>query len=195
MSIGNLATEPAHGYLSGSSKRRFTLVAGLLGAVFFLALFLLPMLVMFLVMMPMMFDSAASMADIDQAGLWKNELWFIERTAKVNWREPGNPTSLSALRHVNLKDLESAGPPIPLEASKAGSSGRLLPVGDRLWVLEADVPGSMPCDTHCVGCSNERDATKGTRTRQTQPNRDSRCRGPQSAPRRQVRRRVPRRRQ
>jgi len=36
------------------SKRRFTLVAGILGAVFFLAQFLLPMLVMFLVMFPML---------------------------------------------------------------------------------------------------------------------------------------------
>ncbi len=138
MSIGSLATEPAHGYLSESSKRRFTLVAGILGAVFFLAQFLLPMLVMFLVMMPMMLDSATSMADLDQAGLWKDELWFIERTAKVNWRDPGNSTSLSALRRVSLKDLESAGPAVPLDASKAGSSGQLLPVGDRLWVIETD---------------------------------------------------------
>jgi uncharacterized RDD family membrane protein YckC len=138
MSIGSLATEPAHGYLSESSKRRFTLVAGILGAVFFLAQFLLPMLVMFLVMMPMMFNRAASMADLDQAGLWRDELWFIERTAKVNWRDPGNSTSLSALRHVSLEDLESAGPAVPLDASKVGSSGSLLPVGDRLWVIEAD---------------------------------------------------------
>ena len=138
MSIGSLATEPAHGYLSESSKRRFTLVAGILGAVFFLAQFLLPMLVMFLVMMPMMFDSVASIPDLDQAGLWRDELWFIERTPKVNWREPENSTSLSALRHVSLKDLESAGPAIPLDASKAGSSAALLPVADRLWVIEAD---------------------------------------------------------
>jgi uncharacterized RDD family membrane protein YckC len=138
MSIGSLATEPAHGYLCESSKRRFTLVAGILGAVFFLAQFLLPMLVMFLVMMPMMFDSAASLADLDQAALWRDELWFIERTAKVNWRDPGNSTSLSALRHVNLKDLEGAGPAVPLDASRTGSSGALVPVGDRLWVIEAD---------------------------------------------------------
>ena len=138
MSIGSLATEPAHGYLSESSKRRFTLVAGILGAVFFLAQFLLPMLVMFLVMMPMMFEGAASTADVDRAVLWRDELWFIERTAKVNWRDPGNSTSLSALRHMSLKDLEGAGPAIPLEASKAGSGGQLLPVGDRLWVIEAE---------------------------------------------------------
>jgi hypothetical protein len=134
MSIGSLATEPAHGYLSESSKRRFTLVAGILGAVLFLAQFLLPMLVMFLVMMPMMFESAASMADLDQAGLWRGELWFIERTAKVNWRDPGNSTSLSALRHMSLKDLASAGPAIPLdfEGGSGGPSCRWgSPLGDR----------------------------------------------------------------
>ena len=145
MSIGSLATEPAHGYLSEGSKRRFTLVAGILGAVFFLAQFLLPMLVMFLVMMPMMFEGVASMADLDQAALWKGELWLIERTAKVNWREPENSTSQSALRHLSLTDLESAGPAVPLAASKARiRSGQLLPVGERLWVIDSRQDQLLP---------------------------------------------------
>ena len=54
MSTESHLAESDRGYLSEESKRRFTLVAGILGAVFFLAQTLLPMFVMFLIMVPMM---------------------------------------------------------------------------------------------------------------------------------------------
>ena len=100
MSTGVPLTDSSHGYLSEESKRRFTLVAGILGAAFFLAQFLLPMLVMFLVMMPMMFGREIGTADLDQAALWRGELWFVERTVKVDWRDPGSSATALALRHV-----------------------------------------------------------------------------------------------
>jgi uncharacterized RDD family membrane protein YckC len=135
MATGIPLTESSHGYLSEESKRRFTLVAGILGAVFFLAQFLLPMLVMFLVMFPMMLGREHGMADLDQAALWRDELWFGERTLKVNWRDPESSATTLALRHVRLADLSEAGPALPLEATAPDSSPALLPVGDRLWVI------------------------------------------------------------
>jgi uncharacterized RDD family membrane protein YckC len=138
MSTGGHLTESDRGYLSDESKRRFTLVAGILGAVFFLAQTLLPMLVMFLIMMPMMIGREFSTADLDQAALWRDELWFIERTAKMNWRDPESSATALALRHVRLADLSDAGPAVPLDAAATDSSPALLPVGDRLWVIGAD---------------------------------------------------------
>jgi uncharacterized RDD family membrane protein YckC len=131
-------TESARGYLSVESKRRFTLVAGILGAVFFLAQLVLPMLAILLVMMPMMIGSAASIADLDEAQLWRNELWFVERTTRLNWRDPENSTILAALRHVRLTDLESAGPAVPLDVGRNDAGPALLPIGDRLWLIGAD---------------------------------------------------------
>ncbi len=55
MSNGAIREESERGYLSAESKRRFTIIAGVLGAVFFLGQVLLPMAIMFLVMMPATF--------------------------------------------------------------------------------------------------------------------------------------------
>jgi uncharacterized RDD family membrane protein YckC len=140
MSTEGPLTESAHGYLSEESKRRFTLVAGILGAVFFLAQFLLPMLVIFLIVMPTMIGREFSAADIDQAALWRDELWFIERTARVNWRDPERSASELAIAHVRLADLSEAGPALPLAAA-TDSIPALLPLGDRLWVIGAGTVG------------------------------------------------------
>lgn len=129
--------ESARGYLSLESKRRFTLVAGILGAAFFVAQIVLPMLVMFLVMFPMMFG-AVSTADVDQAAIWRNELWLVERTARLNWRDPENSANLAALTHVNPADLAHVQPAIPLDIGSSDASPALLPVGDRLWLIGAD---------------------------------------------------------
>lgn len=138
MSTGGQVAEPHRGYLSEESKRRFTLVAGVLGAVFFLAQVLLPMLVMFLVMMPMMFGRELLMVDLEHAAVWRDELWLIERTAKPNWRELERPATALALKHVRLTDVADAGPGLPLAAAATDSSPVLLPIGDRLWVIGAD---------------------------------------------------------
>jgi uncharacterized RDD family membrane protein YckC len=140
MSAEGRSTESDRGYLSDESKRRFTLVAGILGAVFFLAQTLLPMFVMFLIMVPLMIGQEFSSIDLDQAALWRDELWFIQRTAKVNWRDPQSSATALALAHVRLADLSSAGPAVPL-AVATDSNATLLPVGDRLWVIGADAVG------------------------------------------------------
>jgi uncharacterized RDD family membrane protein YckC len=142
MSTGAHVTDTARGYLSEESKRRFTLVAGILGGVFFLAQLLLPMIVMFLVMMPtMMVGREFSIAEVDKAALWRDEVWLIARTTNLNWRDPKNSDTALAFRHVRLTDLSDAGPALPLDAAATDSVPALLPVGDRLWVIGADTVG------------------------------------------------------
>jgi uncharacterized RDD family membrane protein YckC len=136
MSTETPPSDSFHGYLSEGSKRRFTLVAGLLGAIFFLAQFVLPMVIMFLVMMPMIIDQAVSMADLDHAAVWQDQLWFVERTTQVNWRDPEASTLRLALRHVRVSDLSPGGPPLALDGSKEDAGLELLPIGDRLWLIE-----------------------------------------------------------
>ncbi len=131
-------TDSARGYLSEESKRRFTLVAGILGAVFFVAQFALPMLIMFLVMVPMMLGNVAAVADLEQAALWNGQLWFVEQTVKVNWRDPERSAAQRALKHVRLDDLSSAGPSIPLDSAASQTSTSLLAAGNRLWVIGTD---------------------------------------------------------
>ncbi len=71
MTAGEPLSESTRGYLSQESKRRFPPVAGILGAAFFLAQFLLPMLVMLLVMMPMLTGRAVSTVELDQTPRWQ----------------------------------------------------------------------------------------------------------------------------
>jgi uncharacterized RDD family membrane protein YckC len=137
MSTPSPLTESSLGYLSAASKRRFTIVAGILGAVFFLAQLVLPMLVMVLVMFPIVAGTVVSTADLDQAVLWHGELWFLERTLKPHWRDVEKSTTTLALRHARLTDLDTVGPTVPLDGG-AGSRPALLALGDQLWVIRAD---------------------------------------------------------
>ncbi len=138
MSNGDPLTDSARGYLSQESKRRFTLVAGILGAVFFVAQFALPMLIVFLIMVPMMAGHVASVANLEGAALWNGELWFVEQSVNLNWRDPERSATQSALKHVRLTDLSAAGPSIPLGSAADESSPTLLPLGGRLWVIGSE---------------------------------------------------------
>jgi uncharacterized RDD family membrane protein YckC len=137
MSTAGPAAPPA-GYLSEESKRRFTLVAGVLGAVFFLAQMVLPMAVMFGLMMPMMFVQELKFTDIDHAALWQDRIWLLEETAGMQLRDPGKSHASKALASVRTDDLASAGPAIPLGETPAGASHALLASGERLWVIGTD---------------------------------------------------------
>lgn len=140
MSTPDHVTETERGYLSTESKRRFTLIAGVLGAVFFLAQTLLPMALMFVLMVPMMFRSELSIIDLDQAVTWRDELWFTQQTVQPNWGEPEARQSRLALSRVRLADLSSAGPPVPID-DDTGSSPALLAGTDRLWIIGASTTG------------------------------------------------------
>lgn len=133
-----MPSESDRGYLSAESRHRFTLVAGVLGVVFFMAQFVLPMLVMLLFMMPMMIGHVFKDIDLDQAAVLHDELWVIERTIKTNWRKPESSETTLALARVRLADLADSGPALALEGISADSDPALLSVGDRLWLIGSD---------------------------------------------------------
>jgi uncharacterized RDD family membrane protein YckC len=129
------------GYLSAESKRRFTILAGVLGALFFLAQTLLPMIVMFLVMMPVMFSQEITTIDVDQAAVVGDELRVVEQTVDMDWRSPDRPVTRRALRALRLADLGDAGAPVPLRATGSSWDATLLAIDRRLWILGEDAVG------------------------------------------------------
>ncbi len=141
MSAGGDPVESTAGYLSEESKRRFTLMAGMLGAGVFLAQMVLPILVVFLVMMPTIFGRQFTTRDVAQAALWRGEFWFVERTARLNWRDLENSTAELVLARARLADLAEVEPGIPLGDGSLEGGPALLALGDRLWVLGEDLVG------------------------------------------------------
>jgi uncharacterized RDD family membrane protein YckC len=130
--------DPGRGYLSEDSKRRFTIVAGVLGAVFFLAQVVVPMLIVFLFMMPSMAGRDFKTLELDQGALWRGELWVVQRTMKLNPGKPAEANTTLALARVRLTDLSEAGPALPLEGFSPGSGPELLALGDRIWLIGPD---------------------------------------------------------
>jgi uncharacterized RDD family membrane protein YckC len=135
MSSSAIAGESERGYLSAESKRRFTIIAGVLGAVFFLGQILLPMAIMFLVMMPAMFMRDMKSLDLEGTALVGDDLWAVERAIKLNMRKSGEPSTTLALTRVRLADLSEAGPAIPLEGLGSESTPDLTVTGGRLWIF------------------------------------------------------------
>jgi uncharacterized RDD family membrane protein YckC len=127
--------EPVRGYLSEESKRRFTIVAGVLGAVFFLAQLVLPVVLMFLIVFSgMMLQESASSA-FDRAVLWRGELWYVEAARKLKVRESGKGKTELRLRHARLTDLEQAAETVAVDVGENEWDVALLPQGDRLWLI------------------------------------------------------------
>jgi uncharacterized RDD family membrane protein YckC len=129
-------SESARGYLSEESKRRFTIVAGVLGAVFFLAQFLLPMILMLLIMLPMMTREMRT-SDLEHAVLWQGELWFVESAHEVNWRDLEKSRTKAWLKHARLSDLFERKDATLLDETEVRADPWLLPQGDRLWIIGA----------------------------------------------------------
>jgi uncharacterized RDD family membrane protein YckC len=136
MSTDAPTTPPATpvGYLSEESKRRFTLVAGVMGTVFFLAQMVLPAAMMFAFMMPAIFAKEFKQIDVDGAAVWRGELWLIEESTSMK----GDHTETTSLRPLSVADLQPAGPAVPIGGASTSASHVLLPAGDRLWVLGTD---------------------------------------------------------
>ena len=62
------------GYISEDAKRKFSIRVGIWGVAFFLGQFIIPMMFMFIFMVPLMFFMATSIKvyDMDQAAPYKN---------------------------------------------------------------------------------------------------------------------------
>jgi uncharacterized RDD family membrane protein YckC len=131
-------SESARGYLSDESKKRFTVVAGVLGAVFFVAQLILPMVILLLIFVPTVMTTDFVRADLQHSALWHDDAWFVEYTDKMNWRDPAKSPTTAFLKHMRLADLSEATEAVRLDLPAKESSPALLPLGDRLWVIGAD---------------------------------------------------------
>ncbi len=130
----NISDDIPKGYLSEADKRKFTITAGVLGALFFFGQMILPFFAM-LIFMPLFFSSMFKMkyADMKRAVFWKNHIWYIEET--------GTPESY----HRGLKYLMKIDPLKDRKASKADSlsfeNPWLLPKNDTLWIISSESVG------------------------------------------------------
>jgi uncharacterized RDD family membrane protein YckC len=116
------------GYLSEVSKRRFTITAGILGTVFLIAQFALPMAAMVGVMLssPEAFEVDFARRHPHHAAVWDGKIWFVET-------EPGfgdDPDTSSLLR----TSLGEATEPETMISSLEGTP-YLLAGSDRLWLI------------------------------------------------------------
>jgi uncharacterized RDD family membrane protein YckC len=117
------------GYLSEESKRKFTLTAGILGAVFFFGQMLIPFVLMMIMMPAMMFGGAMdfSMIDLRSAEAWKNQIWTVSRNVGHPGRPSGGIVIRSLAEGADAKPVERG--TVPVE------SAWLLAAPDRLWVI------------------------------------------------------------
>ena len=74
------AYDTAKGYLSEEHKRKFTITAGVLGGIFFLAQFVLPFAVMLAIMPAMMLFQRDIFRDANLRGgtYWDGAVWYVE---------------------------------------------------------------------------------------------------------------------
>ena len=93
------------GYLSEAGKKRFTITAGVLGTIFLMAQFVLPMIIMVAFAL-----GSGQLIDLDvvahrdpyRATVWNNEVWFVETDS---WA--GDEATPGVLYRSSFDDLES----------------------------------------------------------------------------------------
>ena len=133
-------TPPAAGpYLSEEHKRRFTIVAGVLGAVFFFGQLLLPFVAMLLVGPFAMASHWMSFSQVlvDRSALWDGGVWYFER----DLMQGAAPATSQASRNDRLVRAPASGSGAPeVMATLETDDAWLLDGGDRLWVIS---PGEV----------------------------------------------------
>jgi uncharacterized RDD family membrane protein YckC len=96
------------GYVSEADKRRFTTLAGVLGAVFFLAQMAVPMIAMFAFMPLFMFRMEMTEVDTEQAALFHDALYAVRTTTRMGGGSQEKRSELVRLDQddfVQLADL------------------------------------------------------------------------------------------
>ncbi len=148
MSTEATTSDSNRGYRSAASKQRFTIVAGVLGAVFFLAQMVLPMVLVLAIMFPMMMRQELKSTDLSGAALWNDQIWYVEQASKINYGDPAASPSTLWLRHLGSADLVEAKAAVRLERFEQPGKARkdspdLLLQGDRLWLIGAERVGYL----------------------------------------------------
>jgi uncharacterized RDD family membrane protein YckC len=96
----DISNNPEHqipnGYLSDASKRKYTITAGILGAVFFIAQMILPMVFMiFLMPISILESDIFRQLHVQSSVFWNDSIWLVEEDktghynlSKINLQEP-----------------------------------------------------------------------------------------------------------
>jgi uncharacterized RDD family membrane protein YckC len=115
------------GYLSEDAKRKFTLVAGVLGALFFVLQIAIPMGAVVALMPAMMWHQQVTTFDLDGSALHQGQIYLVESTRGLDTRD--KPTAVDLAR-VSASGVERV-------ASLGGWEPNLLSDGSRLWLVSS----------------------------------------------------------
>jgi uncharacterized RDD family membrane protein YckC len=118
------------GYLSQEDKRKFTIRAGILGAVFFLAQFIVPFAVMIAIMPLFVFSVfEMRMADPERGTYFDGAIWYVEKGIDV----ADNVKNPPKLKKIDLDDMD-----IPKDVEELNIEKPWLLGGeDRLWIINS----------------------------------------------------------
>jgi uncharacterized RDD family membrane protein YckC len=118
------------GYLSEEHKRKFTIMAGVLGALFFIAQFIVPIVVMLAIMPFGFFGGGLSIKIVEpeKSALLGDSLWYVETRLSA---EPESENELSVLKRLPLFDEGDPEEVAPLLSERPW----LLSSDRRLWIL------------------------------------------------------------
>jgi uncharacterized RDD family membrane protein YckC len=123
------------GYLSEEHKRKFTITAGILGAIFFIVQFILPFGLMMAIMPGMMFfhDSWMEIANPERGAFWNDRIWYTGTS--ISPKKPdGGGVTLKSLKVDSEEDRKDIGL-LPME------NPWLLAGADRLWIISSSKVG------------------------------------------------------
>lgn len=118
------------GYISEEHKRRFTITAGILGVIFFIAQFILPYIGM-LIIMPAMraFDSDSRKSNrMGNSVFWQEQIWYVEESSG----------GMGTKEENKLKVFRVGSKEKPFSKLKISAKNPLLLAGqDRLWIISS----------------------------------------------------------
>jgi len=127
------AYDTAKGYLSEEHKRKFTITAGVLGGIFFLAQFVLPFAVMLAIMPAMMLFQRDIFRDANLRGgtYWDGAVWYVESGFA------GNQEAAVSLHKVIVGGEDESSNVAELEIHNPW----LLGDQDRIWIISPSAVG------------------------------------------------------
>ena len=121
----------AAGYLSEDNKRKFTVVAGIIGGAFFFAQFIVPMIIMMAAVPTMMFSGSFQfkIAHPERSAYWDNTIWYLETSQSF---QPSVQPQITLNKLPDNTDTDSnVVADIPFEDSW------LLADNDILWIISS----------------------------------------------------------
>jgi uncharacterized RDD family membrane protein YckC len=129
-----LSNSEARGYLSQEHKRKFTITAGILGAVFFLGQFLVPFVLMIAIMPFFVFSVIEMrMADPQRGTYFDDAIWYVEKALEGTDAFKNPPT----LKKIEVDDME-----VPKDVEELTIKEPWLLGGeDRLWIISSSTVG------------------------------------------------------